>query len=178
MAIDQTEIALLHAARLHQRLKSGEGGAVLAEYQHAGSVAVEAVRQFGITRAPYLPHRVNHAIRLLAAAMHGDARGLVEHKEIVVFIKNGARDALAPKGGDILRRTGGVGKRRQAQLVAGGDAQLRLGALLVHPYLAAAQHLINAAFRQRRITLAQKIVEPLPGVIRRDRQKMNPGNIH
>ena len=110
--------------------------------------------------------------------MHGDARGLVEHKEIVVFIKNGARDALAPKGGDILRRTGGVGKRRQAQLVASRDAQLRLGALLVHPHLAAAQHLINAAFRQRRITLAQKIIEPLPGVIRRDRQKMNPGNIH
>jgi len=64
------------------------------------------------------------------------------------------------------------------QRVAGGDAQLRLGALLVHPHLAAAQHLINAAFRQRRITLAQKIIEPLPGVIRRDRQKMNPGNIH
>jgi len=72
----------------------------------------------------------------------------------------------------------GVGKRRQAQLITGGDAQLRLGALLVHPYLAAAQHLVNAAFRQRRITFAQKIVEPLPGVIRRDRQKMNPGNIH
>ena len=154
MAIDQAEIAFFHFACLHLRLKTGECGAVLAENEYARGVAVEAVRQFGMPRAPYLPHRVNHAVGLLAAAMHGDAGGFVEDKKIVVFIKHGGGDALAPKSGDVLRRAGGIRQRRQAQLVASRDAQLRLGALLVHPHLAAAQHLVNAAFRQRRIAFA------------------------
>ena len=69
VAIDEAEVAFFHAAGLHQRLKSGQRGAVFAEDEDAGGVAVEAVRQLGVTRAPHLPHRVNHAVGLLATAM-------------------------------------------------------------------------------------------------------------
>ena len=151
---------------------------MLAQDQYAGSIAVKAVRELGITRTPHLPHRINQAKFLPAAAMHRQPGGLVQNQKIRVFKQHRRLHPLAPKRWHCLHLTLPSGNRWQTQRVARADTRFRFDPTAIQTHLAPAQHLINAALRQRRIQLAQKIIEPLAAIRRRYRYKMHLRCIH
>ena len=110
--------------------------------------------------------------------MHRQSGGLVQNQKIRVFKQHRRLHPLAPKRWHCLHLALPSGNRWQTQRVARADTRFRFDPTAIQTYLAPAQHLINAALRQRRIQFAQKIIEPLAAIRRRYRYKMHLRCIH
>ena len=106
---------------------------------------------------PSAPHLLDHAEALAAAAVDGDAGGLVDADDRVVFVND---RELAPGR---LRPLAAVGDphRRNAHFVAEGQARVGAGAALVDAHLARADHAIEVGARHALQHLGEEVVEPL-----------------
>ena len=99
----------------------------------------------------------------LGAALHGEARRLVQRQHVVVLVEHQAAHERAvaarraPRAAPSWRR---VGQRRHAHLRAGGQPRLGLGARAVDADLAAAGQLLDLDVAQVRPAPPEPAVEP------------------
>ena len=88
-AFDHGPIGLVDGAGLEQPAELGQRLAVAAEHQAAGGVAVEPVRQRRRPRQPEAQRveMIFQAFAAFGAAMHGEARRLVDHQHQPVAVE-------------------------------------------------------------------------------------------
>ena len=144
--------------------------AALGHEQAAARLPIQPVHeiQFLAVR-PGGPQGLDHAVRHAAAAVHRDARRLVQDQQVLVLVDDGGGEqvlqrlagrAVTPAAAARLRTT----HRGQPDPVAGCDTLVGLGALAVHPHLALAQQAVDVGPRHALQDPDQEIVEPLPGI--------------
>ncbi len=156
----------------------------LAIEQTAGRVLVETMDQTRPLRVlARRRQRAEHAVDMVlgaGAALHGEAGRLVEHQHVVVLVEH---DRLQKRA--ILLRLRGVFaqlgrlelERRNAQIVAGLDARLRLAALAVHPHLAFADDALDVTERQAGKFRLEETVEPHVVLVGGDGDGLDPGRL-
>ena len=143
----------------------------LAEQQHAGGVAVQPVHQARPLQ-PFAPGRQQtvDVAGGLGAALHGEAGGLVQRQHLVVLVEHerlGEGDVLGREGGARgLVALAGLGQRRHAHLLAGGQPGVGLGAGAVDADLAGAQQLLDLALAQVRKAPLEPAVDPHAVLVR------------
>ena len=99
-ALDQREVGLVHATLAELAREARVGPLVLCDNDEAGRVLIEAVhdagplhaadaRQVGAVPQQRVDQRV---LRVPRARVHGHARGLIDHDEVLVLIDDGEGD--------------------------------------------------------------------------------------
>ena len=102
-------------------------------------------------------------MRGLGAALHCDARRLVEHEQIVVLVEGDGSKEGTVRLGQRLRCRRCRRSRRQRRHANGltrGEPCARLGAAAVDPNLAGAQQFLEPAVRQVGVMAPEPAVEP------------------
>jgi hypothetical protein len=143
-------------------LAAATGG--LAKEEDAGGVAVEPVDQPGPLQ-PFAPgaEQAVDVVTGLGAALHRQARGLVQRQHLVVLVEHQRageggvtrRDALALLGG-----LGRVRERRHAHLGARRQQRVGLDPAAVDADLARAQQLVELDVVQVRPATLEPAVDP------------------
>src|SRR5262245_8763639 len=109
--------------------------------------------------------RLDNAEAQAATAVDGDARRLVDHNQIPIFM-NDRRGYEVPQR---LRRRGLLAgclalQRRQANTVTGGETMVGTRASAIHPHLAGPQDAVDEATWDVLEDAAQEVVDSLPVV--------------
>jgi hypothetical protein len=154
---------LLGLALGERARQPGGGGRGLAQQQHAGGVAVQAVDQLGPVD-PLAPgaEQLVDMVGGLGAALHGQAGRLVQRQDLLVLVQHqrlGEGDvALGQRL--LLVRIGGVGQRRHPHLAAGRQLGVGLDPRAVDPHLTRAEQLVELDMVQVRPAALEPAVHP------------------
>ena len=173
--------------------------------QHTARVPIEAVDEFEFVGliGPRRAQRLDDPERHAAAAVHGDAGGLVDDQQPIVLVDHGTGDGVHQAGryADTLRlgpgarstrpgRTGAATDRgvitpllarrfgpdrRQTHRVAGCEAGVDGGPLAVHPHLALADDAEQAGARHPGVLSGEESVEAAAGVVFTDHDLLYSG---
>ena len=136
--------------------------ALLREQEHAGCVPVEPVHELQVPglRA-HGAQRLDHAVRHAAAAVHRDARRLVDGEDPVVFEDHRQAEMRRDLGVAAL----GHANRWDADAVARHNLLRSLHALAVDADFAAANDPIDTALRHALEAGDEVVVDPLAGLV-------------
>jgi hypothetical protein len=119
IALHDRPVGLLGLALGERARQTRRGGRGLAQQQHAGGVAVQAVDQLGPVDAlaPGAEQLVD-VVGGLGAALHGQAGGLVQRQDFLVLVQHQRLGEGDVALGQFLLgvRIGRVGQRRHAHL--------------------------------------------------------------
>ncbi len=161
---DQRGVVLLHPALAQQRMQHAQRRSRARHEQATAGIAVEPVGEFEWLFRPQRTQRLDRAEGEPRAAVHGEARGLVEHEHAGVFVDDGRAHGTQQGIRRPARRglAGGLHPdRRQAHLVVRCEPVVGSLALAVDAHFPSAQQPVYAAFRHSGEFAQQEIVEPL-----------------
>ncbi len=133
---------------------------------------MDEARTLAIRAGERAQHRVEMPAPLPRAALHREARRLVEHDDVGVLVDDEAAHEARVLVRDGRRARAGDGElldvRRQAHDLSRVDARLAVGALAVEPDLALAQQLLDPPLGQAGDAATQPAIEALVGVLSPD----------
>ena len=108
--------------------------------------------------------------------MHGDAGGLVDHQQRLVFVDDGGFQPLQQPLRQRRRLVAlGQTQRRHAHHIAGLQLVFGLDAPFVHTHLSLAQDAIDQRLGDAFQLRSQEVVDALAGQFRRDFQHLHAG---
>ena len=171
LALDQGEVALDHAVRLHLRGELGVGFGVLGDDQQPGRILVEAVDDAG-TRGVIAAPKVGGVRQkgvdqrsggMARRGMHDDACGLVDDEHRIILVDDAQRLLHRRIG----RRGRGVacGRGLHDDPHAGLQKQARPRGAPVHGDAARLDGRLRASPREAGDKARNGAVEPLPGEV-------------
>src|SRR5688500_3981787 len=166
VAADQREIALLDSPFAQLRVQIAKRRATLRDQETSARLAVQAMHEIEFTKlGACRPQRLDHAMRESAAAVHGEARRLVDRNQVRVLVD----DRVCHRELQLAawsRTLDGIGPpdRRQANSVARGDTLVRSGPLAVHAHLTFAQEPVDVGPRYAFELTQQKVVQALTDI--------------
>lgn len=155
-------VALVHPVLPDLLVQAHQRGALLREHQDAGCLAIETMHQFEELRVrTRLPHLFDHAERDTAAAVHRDARRLVDDEYRVVLEQHVEMRGRHDRRVGAREVRGGHAHRRHAHDVAVGEPVLRIDPTLIDADFPASQDPVNMAFRHAFADAQQEVVDTL-----------------
>ena len=148
-------------------MQVAQDGPPLGDEQTTAGLAVEPMHELELLElGMHRAQRFDHAETDPAAAVHSDARGLIDDDQVAIFEDHRSRDELPQRLRGRLRAVGvpllfGSLDRRQPDAVAGDHPVGGLGPSAVYPHLPGPQDAVDQAARYRAERAHQEIVETL-----------------
>jgi len=162
-ADDESQVLARQAAGLHELLQPPVRLARPCDDEQPRGVAVEPVHDSGPLRlvaALHLPREQpvhERALAVPGCRMHDDARRLVDHEQVLVFVRNRELHRLRRE-----RRHGGR-RRLELELLAAGEPRALGAYLAVDEHAAVAKHSFGRRPRPDLGDTREEPVEPLAG---------------
>ena len=157
--------ATIRAAFAEHVVQRDERRAFLADQEQPRGLTIQTMREFEKTcLRPLSAQRLDHPEADPAAAMHGKPRRFIDHQQRLVLMNNRQCGLDFGSGDDAFLPLGDA-DRRNPQHITNLQTAGDLGALAIHPHLAAAHNAVNMAFRHALAASEQVIIQTLPLLI-------------